>query len=311
VSVFDRLVTVSLPVIPRFVAGVVSRPYIAGESLADAVAVVRSLNRLGAKGTMDLLGEELTEPEPCREVGRSYVAMLHEIAAAGIDSGVSVKLSSLGLRLDPDLARELLRGILAAARDAERFVRIDMEDATATDRTLALYREMREAGFDNVGVVLQARLHRTCRDARDLAEMGADVRVVKGIYVEPDSIAWREPEIIRRNYVRILRLLMAKGCRVASATHDEILVYETQAAAEELGTPPDRLEYQMLLGVREGLRDTLIRCGRRLRVYVPFGEQWYPYSIRRLRENPAIAGHVTRAFLRKLFRRKRKKEQPQ
>ena len=303
---FDRLITWSLPFVPRSFAGFVSRPYIAGETLADAVATVRDLAGLGAKATMDLLGEELTEVEACREVSRAYVGMLEEIARAGVDSGVSVKLSGLGLRLDPDLPHELIVPILEAARKADRFVRIDMEDATTTDATLALYRRLRGEGYDRVGVVLQARLFRTWRDASELAEMKADVRVVKGIYLEPESIAWRHPEIIRRNYARVLRLLLAKGCRVGSATHDDLLVHEAIAAGEDLGAA-GRLEHQMLLGVRERLRDTVIGAGHPMRVYVPFGEQWYAYSIRRLRENPAIAGHVTKAFFRKMFRRKRSK----
>lgn len=309
VSVFDRLITASLPFVPRFVAGMVSRPYIAGETLADAVATVKDLNSAGVKATMDLLGEELTETDQCRRVADGYVEMLGEIGRTGIDSGVSVKLSSLGLRLDPDLPRELLGRILDAARAVDRFVRIDMEDATTIDPTLALYRGLRADGYENVGVVLQARLFRTWNDARELAETGADVRVVKGIYVEPEEISWRHPEIIRRNYVRVLRRLLEGGCRVASATHDDLLVYETIAAAEELGVGPDRLEFQMLLGVREALRERVVGAGHRMRVYVPFGEQWYPYSIRRLRENPAIAGHVTRALFRKMFRRKKRRKQ--
>jgi proline dehydrogenase len=209
----------------------------------------------------------------------------------------------MAVRKSPTLAEELTRKIVAKGRDVGRFVRIDMEDSTLTSRTLGIYRRLRRDGFDNTGVVLQSCLRRTFDDARKLAEIKADVRLVKGIYIEPEKISYRDPEAIRRNWVRILRLLLSKGCRVAAATHDDLLLYETEAAMGDLGMKTGDLEIQMLLGVRVPLLTTLLAAGHRVRVYVPFGEEWYAYGVRRLKENPAIAGHVTKAFFGRLFGR--------
>jgi len=304
VGFFDRAIAATLPLVPKFVVRRVSAPYIAGESLADAVATVRSLNEGGMSATLDLLGEELTTAEECGETSRRYVEIVRELERTGADSGVSVKLSAFGLRLDPALARELLEPVLDAAREAGRFVRIDMEDSSLTDPTLDVWRHFRAEGYERVGVVLQACLHRTPDDARRLAEEGADVRVVKGIYIEPESISWRDPDAIRKSYVETMRALLEKGCRVASATHDTALVEATYDLMDEFGLGPGELEFQMLLGVREKLRETILGKGHRMRVYVPFGEQWYAYGTRRLRENPAIAGHVTRALFGRMFGRR-------
>jgi len=290
-----------LPLVPRFVVGRVSRSYIAGATLDAAIDKVRGLNELGAGATLDLLGEELHEPNQWKAAAAGYRDALTAIGHADVDCGVSLKLTAFGLMRDPALTKELVTGILGLARDLGRFVRLDMEDATTTDATLDLYRELRTDGFDNVGVVLQTCLRRTYRDAVALAEMGADVRVVKGIYIEPEAISWRDPNVIRQNFVRVVRTLLDGGCRVAAATHDEVLLYETQAAMEEIGVPNERVEFQMLLGVQKHLRDVILSNGYRMRVYVPYGEKWYEYSMRRLRENPAIAGHVTRAMLGRIF----------
>jgi len=306
VSILDRPLAALLPFVPRFIVGRVSRAYIAGDALGAAIDKVRDLNALGLEATLDLLGEELHEREQWRATAAGYREAVAAIAAAGVKCGVSLKLTAFGLMKDPALTKELVTDILSDACDAGRFVRLDMEDATTTDATLDLYRELRADGFDNVGVVLQTCLHRTHEDAVALAETGADVRVVKGIYVEPEEISWRDPQVIRENYVRVVRTLLAAGCRVAAATHDEILVHETQVAIEELGVDRDTVEFQMLLGVREELRDVILADGYGMRVYVPFGEKWYEYSMRRLRENPAIAGHITRAMLGKMFKRRRK-----
>lgn len=307
VGFFDRTIAATIPLVPRAVTGRISRTYIAGETLESALECVRVLNGIGARATIDLLGEEVDEPDRCRAIAARYEEILAASARDDLAAGVSVKLSAFGQRKDEGLALELAGRVVRAAREAGRFVRLDMEDARTTDSTLRVHDRLREQGFDNVGVVLQACLHRTWDDAAALAERGADVRVVKGIYIESPTISWRHPEAIRRNYVRVLRLLLEKGCRVAAATHDDLLVYESAATAKELAVDPERFEFQMLLGVREELRDDLIAMGHRMRVYVPFGELWYEYSVRRLRENPAIAGHVTRALLGRLFGKGRKR----
>ena len=302
-SILDRPLAALLPFVPRFIVGRVSRAYIAGDALDAAIAKVRDLNALGLEATLDLLGEELHEPEQWRATAAGYREAVAAIAAAGVKSGVSIKLTAFGLMKDPDLTKELVTGVLSDARDAGRFVRLDMEDATTTDATLDLYRELRADGFDNVGVVLQTCLHRTHDDAVALAEVGADVRVVKGIYVEPDLISWRHPQVIRDNYLRMVGHLFKHGCKVAAATHDEQLVYGVKALMDEFGVAPEEIEYQMLLGVADRLRDVLIANGYRMRVYVPFGELWYEYSVRRLKENPAMAGHVTKQLIGRVLRR--------
>jgi proline dehydrogenase len=205
-----------------------------------------------------------------------------------------VKLTALGLKLDPALARANVEAI--AARGT--FVRIDMEDSTTTDATLALYRDLRERGRDNLGVVLQAALKRTVGDAEDLA--GANVRLCKGIYLEPPELAFRDYEAVRVNFVRALETLLDGGCYVGIATHDEWLVEQGLRAVSARGLGPDEYEFQMLLGVQTRLADRLVAEGHRLRVYVPFGSKWYEYSLRRLQENPKVAGYIAADTLNRL-----------
>lgn len=303
VKILDKLIATTLPIVPRRIVRWVAGQYIAGESEQDALDSIKELNRLGAGVTLDLLGEEINDPDASRAIVSRYIALIQAIAEGGLNSGASIKLSALGLRQHPELALELTREVVAAARDVERFVRIDMEDASTTDATLEVYRNLRKQGLDNVGVVLQACLRRTFADVKALAPMKVDVRVVKGIYVEPDLISWRHPQVIRDNYLRMVKHLFEHGCRVAAATHDEQLVYGVSALMDECGVAKEETEYQMLLGVTEKMRDVLIANGYRLRVYVPFGELWYEYSMRRLKENPAVAGHVTKQLFGRVFSR--------
>ncbi len=296
-SLLDRAIVTVLPAVPRAVVRRVSSRYIAGTELDDARRVVAELNAGGKLATVDVLGEEITSPDEAAEITRAYLDMLDAIDADGLQANVSVKLTGLGLKLDPALARENLQAI--AARGT--FVRIDMEDASTTDATLGLYRELVAAGYDNLGVVLQAALKRTVDDARTLA--GANVRLCKGIYVEPPQIAHRGVEEIRDSYVRALDVLLDGGCYVGIATHDEHLVERGIAAVRERGLDPSAYELQMLLGVRPELGDRIIAEGHRLRIYVPFGRQWYEYSLRRLQENPKIAGYVAGDLGRSLLRR--------
>jgi proline dehydrogenase len=207
---------------------------------------------------------------------------------------VSVKLTGLGLNLDPALARRNLEAI--ASRGT--FVRIDMEDSSTTDETLALYRELTAAGFGNLGVVLQAALRRTESDAAELA--GANVRLCKGIYIEPHELAFRDFHEVRESFVRTLDVLLDGGTYVGIATHDEWLVDRALEAIAARGLTPAAYEFQMLLGVRPELGDRIVAAGHRLRIYVPFGRQWYEYSLRRLQENPKVAGYVARDLLRSL-----------
>ena len=286
----DKAIARLLPVVPKPVVQIFSARYIAGSTLADAVGVVRDLNGRGMAATIDVLGEEITREDEARAIARAYRDVFAEIERERLDSNVSVKLTALGLKLSYELCKENVRDVLAQGN----FVRIDMEDASTTDDTLRLYRELRTEGHENVGVVLQAYLRRTLDDVRALADLKPNVRLCKGIYVEPPSIAYADADSIRTSFVQCMDALLASGAYVAAATHDERLI----RAALDRHVP----EFQMLLGVREDRARELVAAGRRLRVYVPFGEHWYGYSLRRLQENPAMAGTIARATVGRMLR---------
>ncbi len=279
----------------------VSAPYIAGPALDDARRCVASLNASGKVATVDVLGEEVTRPEEAQAIAGAYRDVLDAIETDRLRANVSVKLTGLGLKLDVALCRELLGSIVRDAASRGAFVRIDMEDATCVDDTLELYRGLRGEGLDNVGIVLQAYLKRTLGDIADLTELSPSVRLCKGIYVEPAGIAFQDADVIRRSFVACLDALLDGGCRVAIATHDEALIGESLQRVGRL----DRgdYEFQMLLGVREARASELAAAGHLLRVYVPYGRRWYEYSLRRLQENPAMAGMVARATAARLLGR--------
>jgi proline dehydrogenase len=297
VSLFDRAVVGLLPLIPKPVVGYFSRRYIAGTRLEQALEVIRGLNARGMMATLDVLGEHITRLEQAEAPRDAYLRALEEIRRSGVDSNVSIKLSQLGLAIDPEACYRNLRRILERAREAGNFVRIDMEDSSLTDATLAVYRRLRAEGFENTGVVLQAMLRRTVDDAEELGKGRTNVRLCKGIYVEPRRIAYRDRELVNRNYALALERLFQAGSYVGIATHDERLVWEALRLIRAFGLRREQYEFQMLLGVEEELRRILVEGGHRLRVYVPFGEQWYAYSVRRLRENPRIAGYVAKSVL--------------
>ena len=298
-SLLDSAIVRLLPAVPKPVVQRFSARYIAGATLAEAVAVVCELNAGGKMATVDVLGEEITREEETRAIAQAYRDVLVAIAEGSLDSNVSVKPTALGLGLSYELCRENLLDILGAGN----FVRIDMEDSTTTDETLRLYRELREDGHDNLGVVLQARLRRTTDDIAALADLRPSVRICKGIYLEPAAIAFTDPEAIRVNFLACLDALLDAGCYVGVATHDEWLIGESLARVSQRGLGREEYELQMLLGVREERRDELVAEGHRLRVYVPYGEQWYEYSVRRLQENPAMAGTIARATAARLLGR--------
>jgi proline dehydrogenase len=298
VAFLDRAIVRLLPAVPRPVVRKLSSRYIAGPSLDDAIRVVRRLNAKGKLATVDVLGEAVTAPDEARAIAGQYHDVLARIDEEGLEANVSVKLTGLGLELDYDLCRENLEAVVTDAGARNTFVRIDMEDSSTTDRTLQLYRELHGEGHDNLGVVLQAYLERTLDDVRGLD----NVRLCKGIYVEPPAIAYRDFDEVRASYVRSLEALVAQGSYVAVATHDEYLIGEALRIVEPL--PRDRYEFQMLLGVRPDGADELVADGHRLRVYVPYGTHWYEYSVRRLQENPKIAGYVAADVVGRILRRR-------
>jgi proline dehydrogenase len=300
VTIIDRAIVRALPAVPRQVVKRLSSRYIAGTTLAEACDVVRELNAHGKEATLDVLGEEVTLREEAIGLRDAYRRALDTIEEDGLRSNVSVKLTALGLKLDRGLCRADLTAVVEEAARFDNFVRIDMEDSSTTSETLALYRQIREEGHDNLGVVLQAALKRTLSDIGGLGNLRPNVRVCKGIYVEPPEIAYQEDEIIRLNFLDALEALFDIGSYVGIATHDEWLIGEALALVERRGLGRDDYEFQMLLGVRAELGDELVREGHRLRIYVPFGRRWYEYSIRRLQENPKIAGYVAIDTLKRL-----------
>ena len=289
---YDKAIVRVLPAVPRPVVKRLSDRYIAGETVADAMAVVRDLNAQGRTATIDVLGEEIRNDAEAEAIVRGYVEVLEEIERGGLDANISVKLTALGLKLSYELCRANLETVVRDAAGRGRFVRIDMEDSSTTSDTLALYRRLREDGIDNVGVVLQAALRRTLADIDGLADLRPWVRLCKGIYLEPESIAYQDYDAVRASFVQALDALLETGARVAIATHDDYLLEQSKRALERHGLGRDDYEFQFLLGVRPEVGDALVRDGHRLRIYVPFGSHWYEYSLRRLQENPKLAGYI-------------------
>jgi proline dehydrogenase len=295
----NRLIVAALPLVPRSIVRRIAFRYVAGETLEHALETVRRLNAEGCMATLDVLGEDVARREESESSVAEYVRALDRIAALGLDCNVSVKLTAIGLKLDAGHCRREFSRIVDAARRHGNFVRIDMEDSSVTEETIRIFTEAR-AQYERVGLVLQAYLRRSLDDARRAAAARANVRVCKGIYSEPPEIAFTGREEIRDSFSSIVTLLLEGGSYVGIATHDPVLVERAEASVRRLGLSRDGYEFQMLLGVAPDLRRRLVAAGHRLRVYVPYGRAWEGYSTRRLKENPAMAGHVFRGiFLRR------------
>jgi proline dehydrogenase len=297
-SLLDRLVVGFLPLVPKPLVGYFSRPYIAGVRADDAFREVRHLREQGACATLDILGEHIHSLEEADAAQAGYLDLLESIHREQVRSGVSVKLTQLGLKLDLEGCYSRIDALVKRAEEFGIFVRLDMEDSSCTDDTLELYKRLSQ-NHQRVGVVIQSMLRRSLADVERLAAVSANVRLCKGIYVEPHHIAYQDREIIRRSFVELLDMLLAAGSYVGIATHDEQLVFEALNLVRRYRLSREQYEFQMLLGVAEPLRRVLIDAGHRLRVYVPFGQQWYAYSVRRLKENPQLAGTVARAVLKR------------
>ena len=295
----DKAIVLALPLVPKPIVGFFSKRYIAGSTRDDAFRVVHELGREGAMATLDILGEFISTLDQADANTRAYVDLVQQVAAQRLaEANVSVKLTALGLLLDRARCLSNMRALVRAAAETNGFVRIDMEDAQCTDATLAIYRTLRAEFPGRVGVVLQARLRRTMDDIDAVTDEPANFRLCKGIYLEPRAIAYTDPELIRSNFTLALTRMFERKAYVGIATHDERLVWEALRLVRQFKLAPAQYEFQMLLGVEEELRRILLAAGHRLRVYVPYGEEWHAYSVRRLRESPQIAGHVLKAVLR-------------
>lgn len=296
-SLFNLLVSKTIMHVPGSLVGYFAKGYIAGESLDDAVRVSRDLNRQGMMTTLDILGEFITRAEEATFFQEECLRILEAIDREQLQGNLSLKPTQMGLQLDPELAYGNIRKIVARAAELGNFVRIDMEDTACTTATLDLYRRLRDEFPGHVGTVVQAYLRRTLDDIDALFDGEVNLRLCKGIYNEPRQLAYKDMRIINRSFVTCLERLLRKGAYVGIATHDEQLVFEALRLIGDLGLPPEAYEFQMLLGVDEELRRIIVEGGHRLRIYVPYGEAWLPYSRRRLKENPSIARHALRQLL--------------
>jgi proline dehydrogenase len=292
-GIIDRAIAESVPVIPRPIVRRISRRYIAGDTLEEAVATVKDLNRKDCVATIDLLGESTESKADAAQKLKDYKKTVDTLDAHDLASGISVKLTGLGLTLDEELCRANLEEIVLYAGERGSFVRVDMEDSPYTSVTLDMVIGLHER-HENIGAVIQAYMRRSLDDVCRLIEAGVTVRLCKGIYDEPRKIAYKDFDTVRQNYIFLLDELLRGGTYVGIATHDEFLIWHALRLIHQLEIPKSRYEFQMLLGVDEELRGILVGAGHKLRVYVPFGEDWYEYSSRRLKENPKIAGYVAK-----------------
>ena len=276
---------------PKSLVWFFSKRYIAGKTLDEAIQLVKQLNKKNIFATIDVLGEAIQNKEEAIVSKNDCLSVLNAIEEYKLKANLSLKPTQLGLNLDEVFAYDQASEILKRAGELKNFVRLDMEDSPYTDATINLYKKLIK-DYENVGIVVQAYLKRTLDDVIILNKLNANYRLCKGIYVEPPSIAYKNKQVIRDNFVKVLEKMLQSGNYVGIATHDEYLINESYRLLRELNIPKDKFEFQMLLGVREDLRDKINSAGYKIRIYVPFGEHWYKYSVRRLKENPSIAGLV-------------------
>ena len=275
----------------------VTHRFVAGEELGKAVEAIRQLNTKAISASFDHLGESIKSEGETRQEVREYLRVLDQIEKNGLDSNVSVKLTQLGLDVDQELCYENARAIVEAAGRYQNFVRIDMEDSTKTDATISIFKRLRQE-FGNVGIVVQSYLYRTESDVKDLLQLGARIRLCKGAYKEPETVAFQDKADVDKNYVHVMKMLLVSGIYHGIATHDENMITATRQFAAENGIAPDQYEFQMLFGIRRHLQEKLVKEGYRMRVYVPYGEYWYPYFMRRLAERPANVWFVLKNILK-------------
>ncbi len=295
----NNLLVAVLSFMPKGLVGLFARRYVAGETEAEAFEAVKQLNERGFEATLDILGEHVESKEEAAAVAEAYVRLYQEIARLGLVANISLKPSHLGLDVDLETCEQNLLRVLEAAAETDNFLRIDMESSAHTDETIALYRRCRER-YAKVGLVLQAYLHRSRDDLAALDPAQLNFRLCKGIYREPPEIAIQEPAAISDNYLALLRQAFEAKAYAAIATHDRPLIDRAVELIRELDIPPTRFEFQVLYGVpMEGKLEELLARGYKVRHYVPFGEAWHAYCLRRLKENPNVAGYVLRNLFHK------------
>ena len=276
--------------------------FVAGETLDSALAAVRALNAKGISASLDLLGESVSNEAEARQTGRDYLRILDRLNSEKLNGNVSLKLTAMGLDISEDLCVAVTQTVLDRAQQYGTFVRIDMEGSAYTERTLRIFEDRLYPSYkENVGIVLQSYLYRTMQDVQRANQLRCRVRICKGAYQEPASVAYPEKKDVDANYIRCMHALMLQGNYPGLATHDEAIIAEAKRFAQERGIATDRYEFQMLYGVRRDLQERLVGDGYRMRVYVPFGTQWYPYLMRRLAERPANLAFITGSVVREML----------
>ncbi len=294
-NAINNFIVKIVKMMPKPVVFIFAKKYIAGERLEDAVKVVKELNAKGIMATMDVLGESISSKKEAEDAKMECLRVLDTINENKLNANLSVKPTQLGLGIDPDFCYTLLSEILEKAKAYNNFVRIDMEDSPYTTSTIELVLRLKQK-FENTGIVVQAYLKRTAQDVVEMNKHGMNYRLCKGIYVEPAEIAYKERQEVRDNYLKLLQLMLDNGNYTGIATHDDYLVEGAYKLIKEKNYSRDKFEFQMLYGVKENLRDKINKDGHKIRIYVPYGKQWYAYSIRRLKENPQVAWYIFKSI---------------
>lgn len=294
-NIFNKMMVATLPIIPKPIIRRFANKYIAGDTLPEAVELTKTLNAKGIMTTIDVLGESVLNKNDAAEAAKECLEVLDAIEKGKLTANHSVKPTSLGLALDYDFGLENLTKIVKKAKELNQFVRIDMEDSPYTTKTLQLYKDVYK-NYQNCGVVIQSYMRRSEADVTDLVKTKTNFRLCKGIYVEPKEIAYKEKQEVRDNYLKLLRIMFENNCYVGIATHDDFLIDGAYKMIDEFKKGKEEYEFQMLLGVRDKLRDRILSDSHRIRIYIPFGVHWYKYSIRRFKENPNMAGYAFKAL---------------
>lgn len=294
----NKIIASMLPYFPKPFIKIFANKYIAGEKLEDAIRTVKELNSKNILVTMDVLGEDISTKEEAVSAFNEAKLVLDSIQKKKLDSNISIKLSQFGLKLDKEFCYKLVKDLLIYAKEKNNFVRIDMEDSPLTDKTFEVYQKLRSE-FDNTGIVVQAYLKRTYDDVEKIIEYGPHFRLCKGIYVEDASIAIKDHDEINENYLKILKHMLSKKAYVGIATHDDYLLDSSTKIVTDMKLDKREYEFQMLLGVKPDARDKLVKEGHRVRVYVPYGEQWLKYCLRRLNENPKMTWYIIKSIFKK------------
>jgi proline dehydrogenase len=294
-KIINSLIVTFVKLLPKSIVHIFAKRYIAGDTLDDAVRVTKELNAKGILTTIDVLGEAVNNKAESEQSKKECLVVLDAINKNQLNANLSIKPTQLALNIDKKFCHDQIAEILGRAKAYNNFVRIDMEDSPTTDSTFELLNKLKE-NYSNVGVVVQAYLKRTYEDVQRQNKLGTNYRLCKGIYIEPEEISYKDRQKVRENYLNILETMLKNGNYVGIATHDDYLVKGAYDLIKKLNIPKDKFEFQMLYGVKEDLRDRINADGYKIRIYIPFGEHWYKYSIRRLQENPEVAWYITKSI---------------